>query len=82
MPGAGWVEYDPTNALIGSAALVRVAVTRDPSQAAPVSGSYIGAAEDYVGMKVEVAVTSGDASGDAAAAESFARAPDRRAAVG
>jgi transglutaminase-like putative cysteine protease len=82
LPGAGWVEYDPTNALIGSAALVRVAVTRDPSQAAPVSGSYIGAAADYLGLKVEVAVTSGEAAASEAAAESFARSPDRRAAVG
>jgi transglutaminase-like putative cysteine protease len=80
LPGAGWVEYDPTNALIGSAALVRVAVTRDPSQAAPISGSYIGAPEDYLGMQVEVAVTSGDASDDAAAAESFAMPAERRAA--
>ncbi len=80
LPGAGWVEYDPTNALIGSAALVRVAVTRDPSQAAPISGSYIGAPEDYLGMQVEVAVTSGDASDDAAAAESYAMPAERRAA--
>jgi hypothetical protein len=57
-------------------------VTRDPSQAAPISGSYIGAPEDYLGMQVEVAVTSGDASDDAAAAESFATAREPRAAVG
>ena len=73
LPGAGWVEYDPTNALIGSAALIRVAVTRDPTQASPVSGSYVGEPEDYLGMEVVVTVTSGEASDDAAAAESFAK---------
>jgi transglutaminase-like putative cysteine protease len=60
LPGAGWVEYDPTNALIGSEALIRVAVTRDPSQASPVSGSYIGEPQDYLGMSIEVTVQSGD----------------------
>ena len=60
LPGAGWVEYDPTNAIIGGEALIRVAVTRDPAQASPISGSYEGAAEDYLGMNVEVTVTSGD----------------------
>jgi transglutaminase-like putative cysteine protease len=59
LPGAGWVEYDPTNAIIGGEALIRVAVTRDPSQASPISGSYDGSPEDYVGMDVDVTVTSG-----------------------
>jgi transglutaminase-like putative cysteine protease len=65
LPGAGWVEYDPTNALIGSEALIRVAVTRDPSQASPISGSYVGEARDYLGMSVDVTVQSGDPAGDA-----------------
>ena len=60
LPGAGWVEYDPTNALIGNEALIRVAVTRDPTQASLISGSYAGDADDYLGMDVEVTVTAGD----------------------
>lgn len=63
LPGAGWVEYDPTNALIGSEALIRVAVTRDPSQALPISGSFVGAAEDYRDMEVEVTVQAGPPPG-------------------
>jgi transglutaminase-like putative cysteine protease len=59
LPGAGWVEYDPTNALIGNEALIRVAVTRDPSQALPVAGSFIGDPADYQGMSVEVTVAAG-----------------------
>ncbi|AXQ28641.1 transglutaminase family protein [Solimonas sp. K1W22B-7] len=59
LPGAGWIEFDPTNALIGGRNLIRVAVARDASQAVPLSGSYTGAPEDYQGMTVEVTVASG-----------------------
>jgi len=60
LPGAGWVEYDPTNGLVGSNSLIRVAVTRDPSQAIPISGSYSGPSGAFQGMEVLVEVTSGD----------------------
>lgn len=56
LPGAGWVEYDPTNGLIAGENLIRIAVTRDPSQAIPISGSFAGEAGDYLGMDVEVVV--------------------------
>jgi transglutaminase-like putative cysteine protease len=55
LPGAGWVEFDPTNGAIAAENLIRVAVTRDPSQAVPVSGSYAGEAA-FIGMEVEVTV--------------------------
>ena len=58
LPGAGWVEFDPTNALIGGRNLIRVAVARDASQAAPLTGSYTGAANDFVSMTVTVEVTA------------------------
>ena len=58
LPGAGWVEFDPTNALIGGRNLIRVAVVRDASQAAPLIGSYGGAPEDFVSMTVEVRVAA------------------------
>ena len=67
MPGAGWVEFDPTNGLIAAENLIRVAVTRDPSQAIPVSGSYVGTPDVYLGMDVEVTVQA-DASSAAAPA--------------
>ncbi len=57
LPGAGWVEYDPTNGLIAGENLIRVAVTRDPAQAVPIGGTF--AAEEgtqFVGMEVEVTV--------------------------
>jgi transglutaminase-like putative cysteine protease len=56
LPGAGWVEIDPTNGLVGSRNLIRVAVVRDPAQAVPLSGSWTGAPADYLGLAVEVTV--------------------------
>ena len=56
LPGAGWVPFDPTNNLTGGNQLIRVGVARDPSQAAPISGSWFGQADDYLGMTVNVAV--------------------------
>jgi transglutaminase-like putative cysteine protease len=56
LPGAGWVEFDPTNGIVGSRDLIRVAVARDPRQAIPLSGSYDGAARDYLDMSVQVNV--------------------------
>ncbi len=58
LPGAGWVEFDPTNALIGGHNLIRVAVARDATQAAPLVGSYNGEPSDFVSMTVEVQVTA------------------------
>lgn len=56
LPGCGWVEFDPTNGIVGNADLVRVAVTRDPRQALPLHGTWAGEPGDYVGMDVEVDV--------------------------
>lgn len=56
LPGAGWVEFDPTNDLIGGRHLIRVGVARDPSQAIPVYGTFNGAAEDFIDMRIEVSV--------------------------
>ena len=58
LPEAGWIEYDPTNGLIAEENLIRVAVTRDPSQAVPVSGSFIGTPSSELGMEVEVTVSA------------------------
>ncbi len=56
LPGAGWVEFDPTNEIVAGRDLVRVATTRTPEQALPVRGSFIGPADAYIGMDVEVEV--------------------------
>jgi len=56
LPGAGWVPFDPTNNLLGGYHLVRVGVSRDPKQAAPISGSWYGEPDAYLGLDVEVHV--------------------------
>jgi transglutaminase-like putative cysteine protease len=58
LPGAGWVEFDPTNALVGGRNLIRVAVARDASQAVPLAGTFMGAANDLESMIVSVQVTT------------------------
>ena len=58
LPGAGWVEYDPTNGLLAGANLIRVGVTRAAEQALPVSGGYFGDANDFKGLYVDVAVSA------------------------
>ena len=57
LPGAGWIEFDPTNGLVGGKDLIRVAVARDPAQAAPLTGAYFGDPRDELGMEVSVEVT-------------------------
>jgi transglutaminase-like putative cysteine protease len=61
LPGAGWVEFDPTNGIVGSQDLIRVAVARDPRQAVPISGTWTGFPSDHLGMQVAVEVTADDA---------------------
>jgi transglutaminase-like putative cysteine protease len=56
LPGAGWVEYDPTNGLIAGANLIRVGVTREAEQAIPISGGFVGNADDPTGLHVDVSV--------------------------
>ena len=63
LPACGWVEFDPTNGIVGNADLVRVAIARDPRQALPLFGSYSGEAGDFLGMDVEVNVTSDEDAG-------------------
>ncbi len=58
LPGAGWIEFDPTNGLIASSNLIRTGVARTPSQAVPLQGSYEGASDDFLGFDVEVSVNA------------------------
>jgi len=57
LPGAGWLDFDPTNGLIAGENLIRVAVTRDPTQAVPIGGTFAGEeGVRFLGMEVEVVV--------------------------
>jgi transglutaminase-like putative cysteine protease len=60
LPSAGWIEFDPTNGITASRDLIRVAVARDPSQAIPLHGTYLGPPEAFIDMKVNINVVSLD----------------------
>jgi transglutaminase-like putative cysteine protease len=63
LPGAGWVDFDPTNGVVGNRDLIRVAVARDPRQAMPLTGTWYGGAEAGLGMSLEVIVRRTDEVG-------------------
>ena len=58
LPSAGWIEFDPTNGIVGSRDLIRVAVARDPRQAIPLHGTYLGSADAFVAMEVAINVVA------------------------
>ena len=60
LPGAGWVDFDPTNSIIGNRNLIRVAVAWDPRLVLPLWGTFIGFASSVLGMDVTVTVTEED----------------------
>jgi transglutaminase-like putative cysteine protease len=57
LPGAGWVDFDPTNSIIGNRNLIRVAVAWDSKQVLPLWGTFAGPASSFLGMDVAVTVT-------------------------
>lgn len=57
LPCAGWIAFDPTHRRVGSHGLIPVAVGRCNEQTMPVSGGYVGAAEDFLGLEVGVAIS-------------------------
>ncbi len=60
LPGAGWVDFDPTNSIVGNRNLIRVAVAWDPAQALPLWGSFIGYTSSFLAMDVNVDVSEAD----------------------
>lgn len=58
IPGSGWVEFGPTNGIIGNRGLIRVAIARDPCQALPLSGGWTGFPGSALGMDVAVRITT------------------------
>ena len=56
LPGAGWVDFDPTNSIVGNRNLIRVAVAWDQRNALPLWGTFIGPASAFRSMHVEVSV--------------------------
>ena len=57
LPGTGWIDFDPTNSIVGNRNLIRVAVAWDPKQVLPLWGTFEGSASSFLGMDVSVSVT-------------------------
>jgi transglutaminase-like putative cysteine protease len=83
LPGSGWIEFDPTNGIVGNRGLIRVAIARDPYQALPLSGTWSGFPNSSLGMDVDVEVRLDDAAhlpplaGAAGAVNNRSRIPSR-----
>lgn len=60
VPGEGWIEFDPTNRITAGSALIRVATTRTPAQASPITGSFVRAGAVCLGLTVSVDVREAD----------------------
>lgn len=57
LPGAGWVSFDPTNRAVGGYNLIPLAVGRVIAQVMPMTGTFLGMTDAYLGMSVDVEVT-------------------------
>jgi transglutaminase-like putative cysteine protease len=60
LPGAGWKGFDPTSGIMTGAQHVTVAVSRNPENAAPISGSFQGPTNADQGIQVDVTVVQID----------------------
>jgi len=56
LPGAGWVDLDPTNNIVGNRNLIRVSVAWDQRNALPLWGTFTGRPSAFSGMDVSVRV--------------------------
>ena len=45
LPGAGWIDFDPTNSIVGNRNLIRVAVAWSPDHVLPLWGTFEGSAQ-------------------------------------
>jgi transglutaminase-like putative cysteine protease len=57
LPGAGWIDFDPTNSIVGNRNLIRVAVAWSPDHVLPLWGTFTGSRNSFLGMDVTVSVT-------------------------
>lgn len=57
LPGAGWIDFDPTNSIVGNRNLIRVAVAWSPEHVLPLWGTFSGPLNSFIAMDVEVQVT-------------------------
>ena len=66
LPGAGWIDFDPTNSIVGNRNLIRVAVAWSPDHVLPLWGTFTGSRNSFLGMDVTVSVTEESSERDSA----------------
>ncbi len=54
LPDLGWTEFDPTNALVESSCLIRIATTRTWQESDPMNGTVFGDAVGQLTVAVDV----------------------------
>jgi transglutaminase-like putative cysteine protease len=58
VPSAGWITFDPTNRADGGCYnLIPVAIGPVITQVMPMTGTFLGMTDAYLGMSVDVEVT-------------------------
>jgi hypothetical protein len=57
LPGAGWIDSDPTNSIVSNRNLIRVAVAWSPSLVLPLWGTFERSTNSFLGMDATVSVT-------------------------
>jgi transglutaminase-like putative cysteine protease len=62
LPGAGWIDFCPTNSIIGNRNLIPIAVAWTHDQVLPLWGTYEGSPEAFLDMDVTVTVTEASGS--------------------
>ncbi|MDB6130093.1 MAG: transglutaminase domain protein [Verrucomicrobiales bacterium] len=77
LPGAGWKGFDPTGGVLAADLHIRAAVAREPAQAAPISGCFIGDPSAFKGMTVAVKVEIVPPSAVKSSTQSNAQSPSQ-----
>ena len=52
--GAGWVDFDPANGIVGPGGVIRAASVRDTQQVTPLAGGWFGFPADSLGITVSL----------------------------
>jgi transglutaminase-like putative cysteine protease len=79
LPGAGWIDFDPTNRSVGNAMLIPVGVAWDPEHVLPLWGTFFGQPGNFLKMDVAVRIVDGHRSQSISARSSEELSPSLEA---
>jgi len=58
LPSAGWIEFDPTNGIVGNPRSDSRGGGARSAPGHPLHGTYLGSADAFVGMEIGIRVLS------------------------